>query len=86
MTCLPPGSSTQMPDRCQTKGPPGADRSLPTPARGAPEMLRGLFGPRVSSRHPKPVEVGADVCDEDAGYSPKHSVMEVRSGELPQAV
>ena len=49
-------------------------------------MLRGLFGPRVSSRHPKPVEVGADVCDEDAGYSPKHGVMEVRSGELPQAV
>ena len=70
MTCLPPGSSTQMPDTYQTKGSPGTGRIVPTPARGAPEMPRGLFGPQVSSRHPK-----ACVCVGGGGWM---SVMEMQ--------
>lgn len=42
------GSSTQMPERHQTKWPPGAGRIVPS----LPEMPRGLLGPWVSSGHP----------------------------------
>ena len=51
-------------------------------------MPRGLFGPQVSSRHPKACGGGAaDVCDGDVGCSPRRGVMEGQVvGGVPQAV
>ena len=50
-------------------------------------MPRGLFGPQVSRRHPKACVGGVDVCDGDAGCSPRLGVMEGQVvGGVPQAV
>ena len=73
------GSSTQMPERHQTKWPPGVGRIVPS----LPEMPRGLPRPWVSS----PQRWGWDVDDGDAGCCPGRRVTEgVRRGHASQAV